>query len=200
MQILFLKGNKSIGMENSIDLSIYRNQAVKYLPDIIKVLFIAESPPAPDKYGRKSYIYFDTAKQEILLTTLTTAVLGDGNGFTKDCDKSIFLKRLKAEGYFLIDAVEYPINMIKGGNNKETIIRNEANNLLERLNGLKGRNKVDLETKIILIKASVYNALSELLKENNYNVLNEGKIDFPKYYNDRDVIYEIRRLINLYFG
>lgn len=200
MQILFLKGNKSINMENSIDLRIYRNQAEKYLPEKIKILFIAESPPAPDKYGRKSYIYFDTAKREVLLTTLTAAVFGDGNGFAKYYDKSVFLKRLKAEGYFLIDAVEYPINMIKGGNNKETIIRNEANNLLERLNGLRGRNKVDLETKIILIKASVYNALLELLKEKNYNVLNEGKIDFPKYYNDRDVIYEIRRLINLYFG
>ena len=183
-------------MSNNIDLDIYKSSAEKYIPGKIKVLFIAESPPAPDKNGRKSYIYFDTAKQEILLTTLTTAIFGNGNCFTKDDIKSEFLNRLKDEGYFLIDAVEYPINMMKNGNsNKEAIIKDEFNNLLERINKLEKRNKIDSETRIILIKVSVYNALSELLKENGYNVLNEDKIDFPKYYNDRDVIKEIRRLI-----
>ena len=196
MQILFLKGNKSVNMENNIDLSIYRKQAEKYLPEKIKVLFIAESPPAQDKYNRKSYIYFDTAKQEILLTTLTTAIFGNGNGFTKDCDKRIFLKRLKAGGYFLIDAIEYPINKVRG-KDRESIIREESKNFLKRLNTLEKRNKIDSATKLILIKVSVYNALCSLLKEYGYNILNKDKIDFPKYYNDRGVIAGIRRLLKI---
>ncbi len=183
-------------MQNNINLSIYRNQAEKYMPEKIKVLFIAESPPAPDKNGRRSYIYFDTAKQEILLTTLTTAVFGDGNCFTKDDIKSDFLNKLKDEGYFLIDAVEYPINKI-GGKNKEPIIREESENLLVRLNELKQRNKIDPSTKIILIKVSVFNALHGLLKDHGYNVLNDNKKEFPKYYNDRDVISDIRRLLSI---
>ena len=183
-------------MQNNIDLSMYRNQAEKYMPDKIKVLFIAESPPAPDKNGRRSYIYFDTAKQEILLTTLTTAVFGDGNCFTKNDIKSDFLNRLKDEGYFLIDTVEYPINSIKG-KNREPIIREESEKLLVRLNELKHRNKIDSSTKIILIKVSVFNALHRLLKEHGYNILNSKKIDFPKYYNDRDVVNEIRRVLNI---
>lgn len=183
-------------MQNNIDLSIYRNQAEKYMPDKIKILFIAESPPAPDKNGRKSYIYFDTVKQEILLTTLTTAVFGDGNCFTKDDIKSDFLNRLKNEGYFLIDAVEYPINNIKG-RDKEHLIKEESGNLLNKLNELKKRNKIYSSTKVILIKVSVFNALHLLLKKQGYNVLNDGKIDFPKYYNDRDVVEEIRRLLKI---
>ena len=183
-------------MRNNIDLKIYKKQAEKYLPEKIGVLFIAESPPAPDKKGRRSYIYFDTAKQEILLTTLTTAVFGDGNCFTKDDIKSDFLNKLKGEGYFLIDAVEYPINKTDG-KNKEQLIKEESENLLSRLNILKDENRIDSSTKIILIKVSVYNALSSLIKKHGYNVLNDSKIDFPKYYNDRDVIAEIRRLLSI---
>lgn len=184
-------------MGSNINISIYKSQAEKYLPEKIKVLFIAESPPAPDKNGKRSYIYFDTAKQEILLTTLTTAVFGDGNCFTKNDVKSSFLNRLKYKGYFLMDAVEYPINMVRNRNDEETIIIEESGNLLNRLNELERRNKIDTETKIILIKVSVYNALSSLLKEHGYNVLNKSKINFPKYYNDRDVIKTVRDLLEI---
>ncbi len=183
-------------MLDDTEIKIYKKASEKYMPGKINVLFIAESPPTPYSNGVRSYIYFDTAKQEILLTTLTTAVFGDGNCFTKDDIKSDFLKRLRDEGYFLIDAVEYPINNIQG-KNREPVIREEAENLLVRLNELKLRNNIDSSTKIILIKISVFNTLQELLKENGYNVLNDGKIDFPKYYNDRDVISDIRKLLGL---
>jgi len=178
-------------MLDNINTNIYKEASEKFLPDKIRVLFIAESPPA-----NESFFFFKFAKQEILLTTLTTAVFGDGNCFTKDDIKNDFLKKLKGQGYFLIDAVEYPINNIKG-KNREPIIREESENLLVRLNELKQRNKIDSLTKIILIKVSVFNVLHKLLKEKGYNVLNNAKIDFPKYYNDRDVIREIRRLLKL---
>ena len=183
-------------MLDNINTNIYNETSKKYLPDKIKVLFIAESPPAPYSNGEKSYIYFDTAKKEVLLTTLTTAVFGNGNCFTKDDIKSDFLNRLKNEGYFLIDAVEYPINNIKG-RDREHLIKEESGNLLNRLNELNKKNKIDSSTKIILIKVSVFNALYTLLKKYGYIVLNDSKIDFPKYYNDRDVIREIRRLLKL---
>lgn len=183
-------------MFDDINTNIYNEASEKYLPDKIKVLFIAESPPAPYSNGEESYIYFDTAKKEVLLTTITTAIFGDGNGFTKGCNKVYFLKRLKAGGYFLIDAVEYPINKVKA-KVRESMIKEGLKNFLKRLNTLKERNKIDSATKLILIKVSVYNTLCSLLKEYGYNILNKDKIDFPKYYNDRNVIGEIRELLNI---
>lgn len=50
-------------MLNKTKTDIYRRASEKYIPDKIKVLFIAESPPAPYINGDRSYIYFDTAKK-----------------------------------------------------------------------------------------------------------------------------------------
>jgi len=178
-------------MLDNINTNTYKEASEKFLPEKIRVLFIAESPPA-----NGSFFFFEFARQEILLTTLTTALFGDGNGFTKNDSKVDFLKELKREGYFLIDAVEYPINMTSD-KNRELIIRKENDNLLERLEGLKRINRVDADTKIILIKKSVYNILVNVLREKGFNILNNSKVDFPKYYNDRNVIGEIRKLLNI---
>lgn len=171
------------------DINTYKDAADKFLPDKIKVLFIAESPPA-----NGSFFYFKLSKQEILLATVTTAVLGDGKGYTRNDSKIEFLKTLKDKGYFLIDAVDYPINTTDN-RNRELIIQKEVDNLIDRLKELE--NKIDGYTKIILIKKSVFNILNNTLKQKGYNILNKAKIDFPKYYNNRDTIKEIRNLLEI---
>ena len=175
----------------SLDLSIYKEAAEKFLPEKIKVLFIAESPPA-----NGSFFYFKFSKKEILLSTITTALLGDGKGYTKNDSKIEFLKILKDKGYFLIDAVDYPINTT-GDRSRELIIQKEIESLTDKLKELESRNKIDNHTKIILIKKSVFNVLNNTLKQKGYNVLNNAKVDFPKYYNDRDTIREIRNLLEI---
>ena len=108
---------------NRLDVNTYKEAAAKFLPDKIKVLFIAESPPA-----NGSFFFFKFPKQEILLTTITTAILGDGKGYTRNDSKIEFLKILQEKGYFLIDAVEYPINTTSD-RNRELIIEKETDNL-----------------------------------------------------------------------
>ena len=178
-------------MLDNINTNIYKEASEKFLPENIKVLFIAESPPT-----NGSFFFFKFTKQEILLTTLTTALFGDDKGFTKNDSKVAFLEKFKNEGYFLIDAVEYPINMTTD-KNRELIIRKEMDNFLERLEELKKMNRVDADTKIILIKKSVYNILANVFKEKGFNILNNSKVDFPKYYNDRDTIKAIRGFLRV---
>ena len=125
---------------------IYKEAADKFLPEKIKVLFIAESPPA-----KGSFFFFKFPKQEILLATITTAILGDGKGYTRNDSKTEFLNILKKKGYFLLDAVGYPINTTHD-KNRELIIKKEIGNLIDRLKDLKRRNRIDINTKIILIK------------------------------------------------
>ncbi|GAH43980.1 unnamed protein product [marine sediment metagenome] len=100
------------GFEN-MDTSIYWNAAKKYLPTCIKYLFIAESPPAfmGDKPDR--YFYFqEIPGADSLFYTIVKAI------YNKDFVKNVhlrtdFLKCLKKDGFFLLDAVEYPINKTK---------------------------------------------------------------------------------------
>lgn len=176
---------------NNFDINIYREAANKFSPAKIKVLFIAESPPA-----NNSFFYFNFSKQEILLSTITTAILGDGKGYTRNDSKIDFLRILQERGYFLIDAVEYPIN-ITTDRNRELIIEKETDNLINRIKDLEKQNKTDRNTKIILIKKSVFNVLNNTLKSKEFNILNKAKVDFPKYFNDRDTIREIRNLLEI---
>ena len=176
---------------NNIEINKYKEAAGKFLPDKIKVLFIAESPPA-----NGSFFYFNFSKQEILLSTITTAILGDGKGYTSKDSKIEFLKTVKDKGNFLIDAVDYPINTTSD-KNRELIIEKETDNLIDRLKDLDSQNKIDKYTKIILIKKSVFNVLNNTLKQKGFNILNKAKVDFPKYYNDRDTIREIRNLLEI---
>ena len=173
------------------NINKYKEAAEKFLPEKIKVLFIAESPPA-----NGAFFFFKFSKQEILLTTITTAILGDGKGYSRDDPKIEFLNILQERGYFLIDAVEYPINTTRD-RNRELIIKQETDNLIDRLKDLERQNKIDGNTKIILIKKSVFNVLNNSLKQIGYNILNKVKIDFPKYYNDRDTIREVRNLLEI---
>lgn len=135
---------------NSFDISTYKEAAEEFLPEKIEVLFIAESPPT-----NGSFFFFKFAKQEILLSTITTAILGDGKGYTRNDSKIGFLKILQNRGYFLIDAVDYPINTTTD-RNRELIIQKETDNLIDRLKNLENQNKIDRKTKIILIKKSVF--------------------------------------------
>ncbi len=76
---------------------------------------------------------------------------------------------------------------------REEIIRDKIPELLEELEGL-----INHETKIILIKKSVFNVLCSALNKEKYNVLNETKIAFPYYYSPPDVVNEIRRLLGIH--
>ncbi len=175
----------------------------KYKPEEIKVLFIAESPPAVKEGGKMSYFYLeDNPGSEVLFATLVEALYYEK--YRKDKKnkeelsnkKKELLNKLKKDGYFLIDAVECPINKDEKGKGipdkkREKIIKDKISELLKELERL-----ISHETKIILIKNSVFNVLHSVLKEEGYNVLNETKIAFPVY-NCQDVVNEIRRLLKI---
>jgi len=177
----------------------YKQAALKYRPERIKVLFIAESPPAYKHNQEKSYFYFENnPRSDILFATISKA-LYDINYRKSDRNKLELLERLKRDGYWLIDAVERPINRIddKITTEKERgqLIREEIPTLLLRLDKLQETGIIDPETGIILIKKIVFNVLFTVLSQRGFNVLNDSKIDFPKYYNDRDTISGIRKAL-----
>lgn len=177
------------------NLQEYKKYSKKFLPKKINVLFLTESPPFPKK-DIKSYFYFsEYLPQRDLLFQLIIKVIYDYN-FRQGDNKIKYLNMLKKDGYYLVDSVNYPIDLDKNGNKVNDV---EKNNVIEegKRKFIKGLEKMEVSknTKIILIKENIYRLYNNFLSEKGFCVINEDKINFPFWY-DYDFINEIRYLLN----
>lgn len=136
------------------------------MPEKIKLVLIAESPPISGLY-----FYESTGKtSEPLFSALMKQLRSSVNS------KEAGLKEFKRRGWLLVDATYEPVNK-PGISNRERdkIIQNDYPLLKADLGGLlSGRS-----TPLILIKANIYRVLKDRLVEDNFNVLNERSLPFP---------------------
>jgi len=177
------------------DIREYKKCSKRFLPEKIDILLIAESPPFPKK-GIKSYFYFNEyLPQRDLLFQLIIKAVYDHN-FKQGDNKIKYLNMLKKDGYYLVDSINYPIDLDKKGNKVNDV---EKNKVIEEGKGefIKGLEKINVSknTKIILIKENIYRIFNNFLSENGFCVINEDKVNFPFWY-DYDFINEIRYLLN----
>jgi hypothetical protein len=170
----------------------YHTAALRYRPAQIRVLFIAESPPAFDADRQRSYFFFEQNPGSEVLFATVTAALYAANYRKAAGDKAMWLRRMQTDGYWLIDAVEQPINRLAGrvttATERAWIIRENIPGLLARLETLRHDGMLQASTGVILIKKLVFDTLSPVLRASGYNLLHHEKIDFPKYHKDRDTI------------
>lgn len=174
----------------------YEKAAENYRPDMIKYLLIAESPPYTlTKNEEMRYFYFDKITNgDTLLRNTIESIFSEKYDNSK---KGFWLKKLENEGFFLIDAVEYPIDQFKKDTKKRNRhVRNNFNNLIEKIEKLKEERFIDKDTKIILIKKNIFEILGEKLKEKGFNVLNDKLLPFPsKYENPKRYREELKELL-----
>lgn len=180
-----------------IDTEVYQVSRERYLPIKIKYLFIAESPPAFRGQNPIAYFYFDNVpKADSLFYTLVKAV------YDLDFVKALhyrprILSRFRDDGFYLIDAVSYPINKTKewidvSNFEREKVITKNKMKFEKHLNRLIEGGHMDDNTAAIIIKETVFNAYANHRK---VNVLNKRPIGFPRYIKDWQVVESIRRLI-----
>lgn len=172
----------------------YRAAALRYRPDCIRVLFIAESPPFVKPGGRPSYFFFDESASDLLFATVIYAVLGVE--FRKASGKkAAVLRSFQAGGYWLIDVVEHPISHIPPRDRPLTVYR-YVPNLLDRLEGLRSEGVLDDSTGFAIIKKDVWETVEPVLSEKGYRVLNRSApIGFPAYHRDRRTVEAIRKAL-----
>ncbi|TCK85553.1 hypothetical protein [Albibacterium bauzanense] len=149
---------------------------IKYKPDIIKVLLIAEAPPKSDS---DRFFYFENVPEQDSLFLETMKVLYPieiSQLTTKEIrsNKRKFLLNFKQSGFYLIDSLERPFDVKYSSNQKVRLIERDQPNLLSKINSI-----IDENTKVILISATVFKADFQYLKQNNINVINKELIDFP---------------------
>lgn len=175
-------------------LERYREAALRYRPARIRVLFIAESPPFTRPGRNSSYFFFEDSPSNLLFATIVYALFGE-EYTTASGSKAALLERLRDNGYWLIDAVEHPINDVPPKQRPE-IVRKALPDLLGRLAALRSRGVLDDSTGLAIVKKDVWSAITPTLIENGYRVLNrDAPIGFPGYHRDKRTVQAIRSAI-----
>ncbi|NQV01284.1 MAG: hypothetical protein HQ542_01455 [Bacteroidia bacterium] len=149
----------------------------KYKPIRIKLLFIAEAPP--NEYSDR-FFYFenvfshDSLFWELMRYAFPMETKGIETPFLRP-KKTDFLLRFKGMGYFLEDAIDFPLPKKISSSKKIKIIKENQQDLLRKLHRLLPFKEVP----IILISYTVYKANREFLKSYGYNVIHDHPIAFP---------------------
>ena len=159
----------------------------KYRPTPIRLLFIAEAPPAL-KFGR--FFYFasltngDTLFLEMMkvLYPIDTAFVEYDDNRKPDFDakrvrqsKEKWLKKFKRDGFYLIDALEQPMPENAGTTTKKQMIRSALPELRRKVRRLCS----DGDVPVILIGSPTYSVCAEAIRKDGLRLLNEEMIDHP---------------------
>jgi hypothetical protein len=164
----------------------FKRAIARYRPDPLRLLFIAEAPPA---YKANRLFYFhDVQTGDALFIEMMKVIYGadigftEGEGFSKPRSakdvrgrKSDLLDRFMADGYFLIDTSERPMPNDATSSIKLALLRQALPELKIRARELLG----DQAIPIVLIGGVTHEACFGPLKEEGYHVINDEMIDHP---------------------
>jgi len=156
---------------NISELKIQLEKArLKYKPNSVKYLLVAEAPP--DNVER--FFYYDNVNQhDYLFLGVAQAIYPDlkdkflASGRSSEIKNSILLK-LKAEGFYLLDLSELPLTLMPGD------LSSQLPSLIAKINVV-----ADEQTKIILIKATVYDTAFLHLQQEGFKNVIDVRIPFP---------------------
>jgi len=167
------------------NLTPFAAASQRYRPNAVRILFVAEAPPA---YESKRFFYFtDVWQQDTLFLEMMKALYpievgfsGNRfrNGFTSEAirlRKSKLLNQFKADGYYLIDACAEP--MPRGANAPlNTRLMRKA---LPELKFKAERLCTSKTIGVLLIGAVTYAVCSDALRAFGIHVLNAEPINHP---------------------
>jgi hypothetical protein len=164
----------------------FKRAMAQYRPDPLRLLFIAEAPPA---YKANRLFYFhgiqtgDALFLEMIKVIYGAAVgFTEGEGFSRSLSardvrrrKPELLDRFVSDGYFLIDASERPMPDDATASVKLALLRQSIPGLKIRVKELLGGQSIP----IVLIGRATHEACFEPLKKEGYRVINKEMINHP---------------------
>ena len=139
-----------------------------YQPENIRLVIVAESPPASGKYF---YDPTGSVKEPLFAALMQQLEISPST-------KEIGLREFQRNGWVLVDATYQPVDKLTtgAGLDRDRIIGRDFPLLLDDLLGLRSDRSIPL----VLIKANVCRILEPLLLLEGFNVLNRGRpIYFP---------------------
>jgi hypothetical protein len=157
-------------------MTIFEKARIKYKPDLIEYLLVAETPPKRDS---KRFFYFENVgEQDSLFLEIMKCLYPaeTSNLETKSIrlNKSYFLRKFQKDGFYLIDSLDNPFEERYSSKKKEELIKAGQKELL-----IKIRSLYTEVVKVILIAAPVFKANYSFLIAKGINVINKCPIYFP---------------------
>jgi hypothetical protein len=176
---------------------------IRYKPATIRLLFLAEAPPA---YRFNRLFYFEDLKEgDTLFLEMMKILYGDAVGFiansfspgnsatTIRSRKAELLARFRHDGYFLIDASEEPMPEQASSSQKLALLRASVPRLIERLQEF----AIPRSTPIVLIGGVTYFDCAQPLSNLGFNVINKAMIDHPARGGQIRFRQKLRRILQL---
>lgn len=163
----------------------YENLRSRYKPARIAWLFIAESPP-PDDAKRPSTRHFyrtDTGEGDRLFANTMKALYAAARDLSEEDlrrQKAMWLQLFQADGCYMIEALEESIEHGVKAAERVKRLKAATPRLIERVQQL-----ALPYTKIMLIKSNPYNICAEPLRAAGYNVINDGILNYPGYWQEQ---------------
>jgi len=143
-----------------------------YRPDEVRVLLVAESPPDPGE-GPLRFFYDSTLVTggDNLYRGVAEAVYGNEPAVDVN-DKVAVLRCLQRDGFWLIDAVQHPINKLKRPARRDAI-RSAAPELVARIQTLAPTRGV------VICHGGVFDEVAPLLRAEGVHLLHDAMLPFP---------------------
>lgn len=178
-----------------ITMSSYDDARKKYKPVDIKFLLIAESPPpAADVQSSRQFYYTDRIRKDDRLFTNTIRALYPEAVETPEAElenlKEGWLNRFKADGFYMIEALENSQEHEVTKHQRQERIRQALPELLVRV-----RKLATPDTKIILIKSNVFDVAAQPLRDAGFTVLNTELLDYPGRFNQKAYRAKLAKLV-----
>ena len=178
-------------------MEAYEKLRQQYKPEHIKMLLIAESPPpeADIESSRQFYRAGHIYKEDRLFVNTIRALYPEAMDIAQQAlqeQKDHWLRRLQADGWYMIEALEESQEHEVTKQQRQERIRSALPRLIARVQKL-----AEPDTKIILIKSNVFDVAREPLREAGFTVLNTELVDYPGRFNQKAYREKIARYTNM---
>ncbi len=141
-------------------------------PERVRWLLLGESPPDPGKGPIRFFYHPQFRAPDNLYRGVIESLYGDQPDLR---DKSKHLARLKADGWWLLDSVEFPINLLRDETLRCQAIRSGFRHLRTTL----ARPDVRPEVGMVICMPRVFHELSTKIEALGIPVLHREPIPFP---------------------
>lgn len=146
----------------------------RYKPVAVKLLFVAESPPESTIDEEVRFFYNPHVERwDHMYRAVMKAVFADFE--YRLGEKGTWLRLFREQGYYMIDAVDSPVNRCSPSERRLRIEAAREKKLREIA------KLISPTTPIILIKKNVFSAFHGPLREAGYNVIHESFLPFPSH-------------------
>lgn len=165
----------------------YAKLRIRWKPDRVKLLMIAESAPAGGKdiSGRRFFYAADRLGPDNLFRGVVEAMYGTSKVDLQRTGKRPWLERLRNDGFFLIDLAPYPVNALNSGERRRV--------LYEAIPGCIARASALEPAGVVVVKADLYGILARPLDTAGLPLLQDRPIALPLGNTRADFVAEFNR-------